>query len=514
MGKINRLWILSGFLAVVMFPAGKSFGYGENSTFYTPLASPTPTTTSTSRTPSTLGEENGSDSYLWILTEQEFAKLHNTAYRMTVDARNLRTYYYFHENSLLVQHNFGSREGLVLDTLSNSGLLLTNLYFIDGESALLMWDAGGGRVFRYDLETRRLDRLDNSYSFRAFYGHADLVFPDDYRIYAYGGYGEFTSKNILIYYNQTNQEWVDIPIFGDVPTSYYYGDFEFDSEREVMLFVQYQEQEVVTYELSTIDWKWTKLGVFEVSSDVFHLDRFSGINRFDPVTGLMHIYWEYFYDSQTNTVRKYELREGEFTTVENLRQVAYDSVENRWVGLADLKGEGTLLSLLPFSLDLPDGTPRNYTVIEPKTERSPTNTYVFVLFLVVSGFVLVVLWGVQRLRKRQEFPVPSTGFIELQTGQVVVHCQGRRVVFSEELDYSFWEYVHELSAQGIQSCDLKEFDQQVLPTLSNESQYSTSRKKLLDHINAKLKVEFVQVRRSELDRRYRKIVFDHALIRS
>lgn len=179
-----------------------------------------------------------------------------------------------------------------------------------------------------------------------------------------------------------------------------------------------------------------------------------------------------------------------------------------------MKGEGTLLSLLPFSLDLPDGTPRNYTVIEPKTERSPINTYFFVLFLVVPGFVLVVLWGVQRLRKRREFPVPSTGFIELQTGQVVVHCQGRRVVFSEELDYSFWEYVHELSAQGIQSCDLKEFDQQVLPTLSNESQYSTSRKKLLDHINAKLKVEFVQVRRSELDRRYRKIVFDHALIRS
>ena len=168
MGKINRLWILSGFLAVFMFPAGKSFGYGENSTFYTPLASSTPTTTSTSRTPSTLGEENGSDSYLWVLTEQEFTKLHNTAYRMTVDARNLRTYYYFPENSLLVQHNFGSREGLVLDTLSNSGLLLTNLYFIDGESALLMWDAGGGRVFRYDLETRRLDRLDNSYSFRAF----------------------------------------------------------------------------------------------------------------------------------------------------------------------------------------------------------------------------------------------------------------------------------------------------------------------------------------------------------
>ncbi len=281
-----------------------------------------------------------------------------------------------------------------------------------------------------------------------------------------------------------------------------------------MLFVQYLEQEVVIYELSTIDWKWTKLGVFEVSSDFFHLDRLSGINRFDPVTGLMHIYWEYFYDSQKNTIRKYELREGEFTTVENLRQVAYDSIENRWVGLVDLKEEGLLVSLIPFSLDLPDGTPRNYTVIEPITEQSPTNTYVFVLFLVVPGFVLVVLWGVQRLRKRQEFSAPSTGFMELQTGQVVVHCQGRRVVFSEELDYRFWQYVHELSVQGIQSCDLKEFDQHVLPTLSNESQYSTSRKKLLDHINTKLNVEFVQVRRSELDRRYRKIVFDHALIRS
>ena len=70
--------------------------------------------------------------------------------------------------------------------------------------------------------------------------------------------------------------------------------------------------------------------------------------------------------------------------------------------------------------------------------------------------------------------------------------------------------MHDLKTQGIHSSDLKEFDAQVFNGNGNDSQNSVLRKKLIAHVNAKLGVEFIQIKRSELDKRYRKILFMHA----
>jgi hypothetical protein len=70
----------------------------------------------------------------------------------------------------------------------------------------------------------------------------------------------------------------------------------------------------------------------------------------------------------------------------------------------------------------------------------------------------------------------------------------------------------DLKSKNIHSCELKDFDEQVLPSLSNESQYSVFRKRFISHVNEKLGLEFIEVQRSELDKRYRKVVFRHDLL--
>jgi len=90
---------------------------------------------------------------------------------------------------------------------------------------------------------------------------------------------------------------------------------------------------------------------------------------------------------------------------------------------------------------------------------------------------------------------------------VVVRIADRRVVFSDALDLRFWSFVLELKGRNLQTCELKEFDTQVLPPLSNESQYSVKRNKLIWHINSKLGVMFIELKKSELDRRYKRLVF-------
>lgn len=99
--------------------------------------------------------------------------------------------------------------------------------------------------------------------------------------------------------------------------------------------------------------------------------------------------------------------------------------------------------------------------------------------------------------------------IHLHDSYVEVHTKTGVVRFNEDLDRKFWTFVHDLKTQGIHSSDLKEFDAQVFNGNGNDSQNSVLWKKLITHVNAKLGVEFIQIKRSELDKRYRKILFLH-----
>ena len=100
----------------------------------------------------------------------------------------------------------------------------------------------------------------------------------------------------------------------------------------------------------------------------------------------------------------------------------------------------------------------------------------------------------------------------LRPGLVLVVVGGETIRFTESTDLSFWNYVMDLKSKNIHSCELKDFDRQVLPSLSNESQYSVFRKRFISHVNEKLGLEFIEVKRSELDKRYRKVVFRHDLL--
>jgi hypothetical protein len=65
---------------------------------------------------------------------------------------------------------------------------------------------GVGEV--YELKDDTLQRIDHSFKHENQFGHA--LFEYQNKIYAFGGYGLFTFKNILTYFNLTNKEWYEL----------------------------------------------------------------------------------------------------------------------------------------------------------------------------------------------------------------------------------------------------------------------------------------------------------------
>lgn len=75
---------------------------------------------------------------------------------------------------------------------------------------LYFWDIGVGKVHKLHLDEKRFERIDLSYSHRNMYGHAStMISTGEWQ--AMGGYGNWTYKNILIYFSEVNREWLKVP---------------------------------------------------------------------------------------------------------------------------------------------------------------------------------------------------------------------------------------------------------------------------------------------------------------
>lgn len=414
-------------------------------------------------------------------------------------------YWHFWESGLLIQQDLNGYVQ-VLDTLDTEEFPQMNLDYLPQDHALLVWDAGVGRVFEYDLATKEFTRMDDSYNFKSFFDHADFVFPERKMIYGFGGYGEFTHKEVLLYYSPEDKEWTDILYFGDRPDPLFYGGFHYDDNENLFYFTQYIGFFVYIYQVNPESWEWTLLDKFDLEDKPFGIGFSSGLNSFDPNTGLIYLFGSFFYDTQAQVVRKYSISEGLFTKIDPAFMASYDREDQRWLLLGQRKVGKPGVYFTSLRLTNEAGEDRFYEIISPY-RPSEMNLYLlgFIVWAVLIGIFLVLYFRSPKGGKKST----SMESIHLHDSYVEVHTKTGVVRFNEDLDRKFWTFVHDLKTQGIHSSDLKEFDAQVFNGNGNDSQNSVLRKKLITHVNAKLGVEFIQIKRSELDKRYRKILFLH-----
>jgi len=70
----------------------------------------------------------------------------------------------------------------------------------------LFWDHGLGRVFMMD-SNRTISRIDNSYEWKSQHFHLPWIHPKTGELFAFGGYGLFTDKSIIVSFNSETRQW-------------------------------------------------------------------------------------------------------------------------------------------------------------------------------------------------------------------------------------------------------------------------------------------------------------------
>ena len=81
-------------------------------------------------------------------------------------------------------------------------LAINNYVFLENNSKGYLMHSSGGILYQFD--GTKFDRLDDSFIFNSQY--QSFPFLHNNNIYNFGGYGLFTFKNILTYFNLSKKE--------------------------------------------------------------------------------------------------------------------------------------------------------------------------------------------------------------------------------------------------------------------------------------------------------------------
>lgn len=91
---------------------------------------------------------------------------------------------------------------------------VTMIEYSPFHKGLLIWDRGVGRVFLRD-SVGNVTRIDNSFEHKNQFGHGSWVDPLDGKLYAFGGYGLFTTKSIITRFSPKTKEWELFPAMNE-----------------------------------------------------------------------------------------------------------------------------------------------------------------------------------------------------------------------------------------------------------------------------------------------------------
>lgn len=156
-------------------------------------------------------------------------------------------------------HRWDSSNGWISSKLDANNFDVTDKLGFQLEDQIFIISRGIGEV--YELLGNTVVRRDNSFNWRSRYG--TLLTGYKNRIYSFGGYGLWTDKNNLIYYDQKLGEWAleDYSSLDNVPATmargvyqhidsinYFINPFWFSSQPTV------EQKNVVAYNFNSKSW--------------------------------------------------------------------------------------------------------------------------------------------------------------------------------------------------------------------------------------------------------------------
>ena len=423
-------------------------------------------------------------------------------YRFDIDNLNKQLYIYDQKDGTIYTTN--NKGTVFVDSLDRRYIDDTVLFHDSESNKLIFTDAGGGRVFEYIIDQKRLNRLDNSYRFRTFYGGA-YHFHLSNQIFLYGGGGEFLSRNNLIHFNnQSNKEWLEIPLVNKPPKENLVYDLYLDLNTKLFLLFTFSSKDNLTIYSApvgvTSEGTWKLVNEFNLDKGevrgISQQNSFSNKNYIHPK---LNILGNYFYDIKTGELTKW-------------------IVENDIVGVYKAFNKD---SLIVVDTQIKKSDQRNFNPHTYKLsiqhidnffdsesfETIPSIRQQRTQFgLLFFAFLLLCLAGILIYRKRlsntsSAYYSESIFTVKPSDNHILVSLNNKDYYFYEEMEIKIFKVLHEIIDQGLDSIDLETFDEKVFNGLGHKTHITTKRNEIFDRINNKLGFEFITKEKSQEDKR-------------
>ena len=389
-----------------------------------------------------------------------------------------------------------------LDTLNPNLIGTTKIHYDISEEYLVFVDAGLGRIIKYDIDNKYLERIDNSYKMRSFYGFVGF-FNDTGNVITYGGNGEFVRKNKTLIYNlhRQNEWWEDQSLIKSRGPSIDEKTIGLFENEGYYLFSLFNDDLIVRRTVfdKQLSKRWEKISKYEVRKE-FTGGAYSdySFSNYRSINDNLNVRGKYFYDVEKERLMRWET---EFKVVGIYHSLNRDSVHVVYSNvLNDLNN--------PFEYEISTYSVKDFFENNSfETLESIEDRRIKIILLLIVLLVITVFTYTNLRQKSQT----STKPILITDNSVVVRVNNRKVVFSEKLEVDVFSLIEKLKVDEIDILELDQFDEFLFGDRGYRSNQTTKRKDVIEKINKNLDRDFITTIKSDSDKRRKMIVFDYSI---
>ena len=401
-----------------------------------------------------------------------------------------------------VLHKKNNTGTTVIDTLDRYLIDITEIFYDTRSEKLKFIDAGLGRVFDYDTNTKELERTDRSYRLRSFYGFKGFINSNG-SIFTYGGSGEFLRKNLILIFKLHGQPewWEDQTVNHSTNPSIDENHVDFLRLRNYHLITYYENKLLIRQAVNKGEYKeWKIIDQFRFKlSDLegpSKLYRFSNYKLFESTFNFIGTY---FYDLEGNKLQKWITDKkvyGVFNPPSN-----NDSLHVVYTLSDDTRN--------PFEFEI-----QTYSIVDffenntfeiIESERSRLSR--FLLLLLVT--IILIVSSIATVRNRR---FKKTHPIIVSEISVLVKTKNGNVSFSEKTEIDLFKIISQLFNSGTDKIELDQLDELMFKGLGYKTHITTKRNQLFDKINNEIGQSFIKKQKSSSDKRRKIVVFDYSIL--
>ena len=424
----------------------------------------------------------------------------NEVYSISFNPNEKEIYLYDQTSGILSKKV--SNQITILDTLNPNLIGTTKIHYDINEENLVFVDAGLGRIITYDIDNKYLERVDNSYKMRSFYGFVGF-FNDNGNVITYGGTGEFFRKNKTLIYNlhKQNEWWEDQYLTKSRNPSTDEKTIGLFENEGHYLFSLFNDDLIVrrtVFEKQLLK-RWEKVSKFRVRKDfiggVYSDYSFS---NYRSINNNLNVRGKYFFDVEEEKLMRWET---EIKVVGIFHSLNRDSVHVLYSNvLNDLNN--------PFEYEISTYSVKDFFENNTfETLESIEDRRIKIILLLIVLLVITVFTYTNLRPKSHTTTTP----ILISDNSVIVRINKRKVVFSEKLEVDVLSLIQKLKVDEIDILELDQFDELLFGDIGHRSNQTTKRIKVIEKINQTLDSDFITTRKSDSDKRRKMIVFDYSI---